>query len=485
MASWFKHSITIEDAVDLVTSNISLIRQAKHKDQVISYCETAKVTKKKVAITSANQPMLAQLAAAYREHAEVLKSWGCHEMALKSWKKADEILPPHQEPSAILKSIAKAGSPASLMVPVATVCLSTALSGTSILGLSVHTESPASQPTTPLSSSGSSSTTGGDVPVPAVYFDKDICPPTIEICPFPRPNCHLRDTRQLAVCLALLQTIKLPEDNLSQEAWRWLNSARDNTDEKNRLGSLVTSVVRTFMRDELKSSEVVAEVIPLAFILNRGDYRLLLNSFVEAVERSTLLDVDSLDGLAQLIQRAAPGSINSDDLVKILRVLHKRLQATHSESVSHRFRLLLAVSRVLDAMVDANIGDVDRINLHEPLTDLLRLSESSNDPYLCFEAAYAMQGLLNVSNDESIWHAGFRRVWLVLTVGAAFAKVPDPREIKDALEGLRKAYDAGKRATNTLKDALETIKTGGRAEFTVEEGLKFKLAWYRALRTAE
>ncbi|KAG0197962.1 hypothetical protein BGX33_000204, partial [Mortierella sp. NVP41] len=192
-----------------------------------------------------------------------------------------------------------------------------------------------------------------------------------------------------------------------------------------------------------------------------------------------------LDGLAQLIQHAAPDSINSDDLVNILRVLHKRLQATHPQAVSSRYQLLLVVSRILDAMVDANIGDVDRINLHEPLTDLLRVSESSKDPYLSFEAAYAMQALLNVSDDESIWHAGFRRVWLVLTVGAAFAKVPDPREIKDALEGMRKAYDAGKRATNTLKDALETIKTGGRAEFTVEEGLKFKLAWYRALRTAE
>ncbi|KAF9536742.1 hypothetical protein EC957_009807, partial [Mortierella hygrophila] len=280
--------------------------------------------------------------------------------------------------------------------------------------------------------------------------------------------------------------IKLPEDNLSREAWRWLDAARANTDEKNRLESLATSVVHTFMRDERKGSEVVAEVVPLASILNRGDYGLLLISFVEAVERSTLLDVNSLDGLAQLIQRAAPGSINSDDLVNILRVLHKRLQATHSQSVSHRYRLLLAVSRVLDAMVDANIGDVDRINLHEPLTDLLRVSESSKDPYLSsFEAAYATQALLSVSDDESVWHAGFRRVWLVLTVGAAFTKVPDPREIKDALEALEKVYEAGKRATNTLKDALEAIKTRGRAEFTVEEGLKFKLAWYRALRTAE
>jgi len=92
MPCWSKQSITVEEAVALVTCNISLIRQAKNKDQVIKYYKTAKVTKKNVDTTSANQPMLAQLAAAYREHAEVMKSWGCHQMALESWKKADEIL---------------------------------------------------------------------------------------------------------------------------------------------------------------------------------------------------------------------------------------------------------------------------------------------------------------------------------------------------------------------------------------------------------
>ncbi|KAF9898970.1 hypothetical protein EC991_009876, partial [Linnemannia zychae] len=51
MTSWFKPSITVEDALTLVTNNIDFIRQATHKDQVISQCEIAKVTKKKI-ITS-------------------------------------------------------------------------------------------------------------------------------------------------------------------------------------------------------------------------------------------------------------------------------------------------------------------------------------------------------------------------------------------------------------------------------------------------
>ncbi|GJJ67752.1 hypothetical protein EMPS_00098 [Entomortierella parvispora] len=146
--------------------------------------------------------------------------------------------------------------------------------------------------------------------------------------------------------------------------------------------------------------------------------------------------------------------------------------------------LLLAASRVLDAMVDADVGDVDRVNLHGPLSELLQGSESSDNPYLAFQAN-ATQALLNVSDDDDIWHAGFRRLWLVLKGGAGLAKIPDPRELKDILEGLEKLYDVGKAGVRNLKGILRTIEDGGTSTFTVKEGLKFKSAWYRALRTAE
>ncbi|GJJ77557.1 hypothetical protein EMPS_09916 [Entomortierella parvispora] len=74
-------------------------------------------------------------------------------------------------------------------------------------------------------------------------------------------------------------------------------------------------------------------------------------------------------------------------------------------------------------MVGADIGEVDRINIHGPLTDLLRESESTENPYLVFQAAYATQALLNVSDDDNIWRAGFRRGWLTLKAGTGFAKV--------------------------------------------------------------
>ncbi|KAF9957722.1 hypothetical protein BGZ72_001483 [Mortierella alpina] len=61
----------------------------------------------------------------------------------------------------------------------------------------------------------------------------------------------------------------------------------------------------------------------------------------------------------------------------------------------------------------------------------------------------------------------------------------DPREMKDALEGLEKLYKAGKGAGRMIKDVLESFKTDESPTFTVKEGLKFKRVWYCALRAAE
>ncbi|KAF9916473.1 hypothetical protein FBU30_001329, partial [Linnemannia zychae] len=462
MTSWLKTTISVDEAINLVTSNITFIRKANNKDEILSY-ELDKVTKCKVDLKS-NQSMLGQLASAYREHADVLKDKGCDELARQSWEKADEILFLHKKRGA--NSIVKAGGILASIVPKAGMCFSSTHSNSPTTSPSICTTSPVCQLSITLT----------------VYFDKDVNPLTFDMPSFPSPNCHLQDTRQLGVCLTLLNATNLSEDNLSQEERKWLLATRSNKNEIERLKKIANDVVGAFIKADIKDSEVIAEVIPLAFNLERSLHRRLLNSLIDVIDQSTLLDVDSLDGLAQIIQSADPGFINSDDLVSILRVLNNRLQKVHSEAVTHRYCLVFLISRVLDAMAAANVGDVDRINLHDPLASLLDMSKSNTDPYLSFQVEYATQALLNVSNDEKPWHAGFRRLWLTVSIGASFAKVPDPKEIKSMLEGLEKLYNEGRRDFITLKEA---INGKGRIEFTFKDGLQFKSIWYRAFRTAE
>ncbi|KAF9118418.1 hypothetical protein BGW39_001208 [Mortierella sp. 14UC] len=300
----------------------------------------------------------------------------------------------------------------------------------------------------------------------------------------PAPGEQLETTRQLAYCLALLQD-SVDETCLDPDALKWRRSTLKNSDETIRVDAIDRQVVTEFIGDCEKNATAVEEVVQLAQVLHKDSSRSLLRSLVDTVRNSALLHYHAMEGLARVIQCATPGSINSDDLVTILQVLYTRLQTIHTSSTSHLCCLLLAVSRVLDAMVVAQVGDVDRITLHGPLTARLQEFESSQNHCVAFQAEYAIQALLNVSDNDTIWQAGFRRGWLVLKGAAGFAKMPNPTEIKDALEGLEKLYEAGKGAVRLLNNTWVAIKTSEKPTFAAKEGLKFKRIWYPTLRNAE
>ncbi|KAF9921067.1 hypothetical protein FBU30_008944 [Linnemannia zychae] len=388
--------------------------------------------------------MLVQLATAYREHAEILESKGCYGISMKSRKRADEILSQYQIQGT--QSIIKTGDGFVAMAPEARMYLTSAHSSTLTTGLSTCTTPPLTQPLVSL-------TSANETTPPAlrsvVYFDKNTYSFAFDMWSFPSPNCHLQDTRQLAVCLTLLQMTKLPEDELTQEARKWIVSTRSNTNEMERLKKIANDVIYAFIKADIKDSGVIAEVVPLAYNLDRGLHCHLLNSFLNAIIDSALPNISSLDGLAHIVQSADPGYIKTYDLASILQVLNNRLQKAHSEAADYR---------------------------------LLDMSKSDTDLYLSFQVEYAAQALLNVSNDKKPWHTGFRRLWLAISIGASSAKVPDPTEIGMMLEGLEKNYNEGKRDFITLKQA---ISSKGRVDFTFKDGLQFKSIWYRALRTAE
>ncbi|KAF9935423.1 hypothetical protein FBU30_000021 [Linnemannia zychae] len=304
----------------------------------------------------------------------------------------------------------------------------------------------------------------------------------IDLSPLPKPSKLLDSTYQLAYCLALLQ-VSGQEDILTTDELAWRDNALKNPNEKSRLEDIANQIIATLDKNTLKDEFVVVEIAQLAPLLDTNNSRLLLSSLVDTISNSAMLHLLSIEGLAKFVQGAAPGSIDLDDLVKILGCLHMKLQSVHLDSLDHQYRLQLALLHILDALVDTHVGNVDHNKLHNPLTAFLREQEEEcKDPYLIFQVAYATQALLNVSDNESIWHAGFRRLWLVLRGGAGFAKMPDPKEIKDALEDLEKIYLVVKDGYNLCRDIK---KHGELPTFTRKEGFKFKRAWYRAIRTAE
>ncbi|KAG0282354.1 hypothetical protein BGZ97_009019, partial [Linnemannia gamsii] len=460
--------------------HIDAARQARSTKDIIKQYQDAKKILNKVDPKKEDVHSLKEIIDAFHELADILDMAGLatQDKAEKCRKRATAL---EQELNRITTAAAAVtlsmlGGPqiALLSLPkysnttVTVVNNSAVASAVTSTGnvVSVATSGPKHNPHSTPQAPVSLSAAIGSAKIPLLFSQKADCAPFV--CHLPAPGEQLKTTRQLAFCLALLQD-SVDETRLDPDTLKWRCNTLKNSNETIRMESITRQVVTGFIEDREKNATVVDEIVHLAQVLDKETSRSLLMSFVDTVSNSTLLHLHAMEGLAKVIQEATPGSIDSDDLVTILQVLHTRLRTIHSPSITYLCHLLFAVSRVLDAMVVAQIGDVDRVALHGPLTTLLHELELDQNPYVAFQAGYATQALLNVSDNDTIWQAGFRRGWLVLRGAAGFAKMPDPREIKDALEGLEKLYEAGKGAVRMLNDTWMAVKTGEKIEFTTKE----------------
>jgi len=321
-------------------------------------------------------------------------------------------------------------------------------------------------------------------------FPRNVRPPTTQFNP-PEPDSRIYDTRQLVCCLGLLQTNIEPEDILDPAARTWVLNTKKEPDEKERLKSLATDVVRAF---EFKDAKSVTEVVLLAPVLERDDFRYLVKEFYSGIDQSGLLDVHQLEGLAHLIQGAGPGNLDSDDLVKVLTLLSTRLGDTHQQSTHHLYQLTVAVSHVLDAMADASVQGLNRETIHEPLSAYLDELKKSSDPYLVYQAAYAYQALLCVPDDESLWQAILRRTGKVIQGVSGLVSAVKGLDLSGFIDGLGKIQEGlagASEIVRVVKTAYEgSVSLGESGQGFLEclqEGFSFnrKCAWYMALRGAD
>ncbi|KAF9906563.1 hypothetical protein EC991_000505 [Linnemannia zychae] len=448
--------------------HIDAARQAGNTKDIIKHYQDAKSILTQVNPKEEDAPSLKDMADAFLELADVLECKGSvtQDKAEKCRRRADDF----KNVSLMLMNLFNPKSELAFVDSkelnkrypfVATVTRQSSSTPQSIVSLSAV--------------SGSSKT--------LLLFSKNVDRETF-VCHLPAPGEQLESTHQLAYCLTLLQE-SFDGTSLDPDTRDWRHKTLKNSEETIRMEEITRQVVREFIEDSEKNATVIEEVIQLVQVLDKETSQSLLRSLVDTTSKSTLLHLHAMKGLAKVIQGATPRSIDSNDLVTILRVLYERLQTVHNPSTSHLYSLLVAVSRVLDAMVVAQFGDVDRVTIHGPLTVLLHELESHQNLCVAFQAEYATQALLNISDNDTIWQAGFRRGWLVLKGAAGFAKMPDPREIKDALETLENIYKAGKGTVRVINNTLVAVKTGEKFEFSAKEGLKFKRIWYPTLRNAE
>ncbi|KAF9562722.1 hypothetical protein EC968_005141, partial [Mortierella alpina] len=147
--------------------------------------------------------------------------------------------------------------------------------------------------------------------------------------PFPRTDLpkvgdRIVTTSQLAYCLHLLREASLSSSSLAvghlnlvvfNAAERaWITTMDENPETQAHLDWLAAEMTSEFIHLKHRETASVSEVVMLGPVLGRSDYRRLLSFLIETFERTSLLDVDLLQGLVQLLQSATPEYLETDDL---------------------------------------------------------------------------------------------------------------------------------------------------------------------------
>ncbi|KAF8948117.1 hypothetical protein BGZ47_006375 [Haplosporangium gracile] len=319
---------------------------------------------------------------------------------------------------------------------------------------------------------------------------------------WPKFGDRIDTTPQLVQCATLLpnvsksdtvskETPSQPPNDKVLDSYRheWIAALRDPL-EQDHLLQIVQGIIRAFAEDATNDSNDIAEVVILGPILDCEYYRKLLNNVVGKFEESSILMEPLLQALVQLVQGAKLGYLEADDLIKILSILRRRLQATHYQSTGYLYQLTLAVSSVLDVMAEHKINDLDRIQEHEPLTAVLSGLKGTSDPYLLYQASYAFQALQYVPDNETTAQALGRYTLEVVNSMVKLSSVLklDLGELFEGLNSMAAVAGTMFEGAKTSYGAICSLVESGQG--IVENlgnalGSGHKRPWYSAVRRAE
>ncbi|KAG0049622.1 hypothetical protein BGZ83_005547 [Gryganskiella cystojenkinii] len=276
-------------------------------------------------------------------------------------------------------------------------------------------------------------------------------------------------------------------DKLEPEVGLWLKNTAKNADEIARLETMASDLISTFTRDLLKERKVIAEILCLVSVLSKADFRNLFHMYFSNIEKSVLLDIHTFKGIGLLLQSASVDHLDTEDLMKILRMISTRVQNFQYLSQAALFHLVVAISSILDAMTDIKVTGLKRVELHGPLLEFLDDLQAGDDPYLEYYASYAIQALLCVPDNESPWQPTVRRTTkIVKGISGSISAVRGLdlkrfmtrlQSIQEGLEGFHELHDL----TKTSPDSVMTESERG----IVASLANRKQAWYAALRGAD
>ncbi|KAF9956198.1 hypothetical protein BGZ72_002950, partial [Mortierella alpina] len=328
-------------------------------------------------------------------------------------------------------------------------------------------------------------------------FSVDAAPKPAIRTNLPKMSTSVDKTPQLVFSIRLLiketssdsSIVDAEERELNDDDRKNLKALREEPMALDHLRQLTTTMVANFINHAAKDSNTIAEVVLLGPILAQDAFRELLSCFISKFDTDkAILNITALQGMVQLVQSASPGFLQDDDMVRILNILQNRLAGVHKASKDHVYQLVLAVSRLLDVMVEGKVKGLDRKRDHQPLLMVLSdLKNGETDPFLKFQVNYALQTLLYLPDDETRLQATFRYLESIAIASSAVASIfkLDPQGALGAAEHLQAAVGNAADVVKFAYEGARSARANGENVLQIimhKHQSQPKHAWYLALQ---
>ncbi|KAF9903748.1 hypothetical protein EC991_003396 [Linnemannia zychae] len=322
---------------------------------------------------------------------------------------------------------------------------------------------------------------------------------------WPKVGVRIESTAQLALCASLLPkesaadadlrnntdtTGEVSNEGLIDDAMLNWVKAMEQPLKQDLIRTLAEGTVNEFVKDAVKNSEILAEAVLLAPILDYEYYRILLGHIISKFEQSHLLDLVLLQGFVQVVQSASPGYLEADDLRRILSIVRDRLSGTLRQSFDYMFHLTVAISRILDIMADNKVSGLERVKEHDSLSGVFSELKGGEDPYILYQASYAFQALQYVQHDESNTQAFIRHTNTVVESVLKISSVLklDAGEFFKGLKGIAETAGVLVETAKSVYGGVCSLIEGGQGVLDSLKGgfgTGFRRQWYLAIRQAE
>lgn len=217
-----------------------------------------------------------------------------------------------------------------------------------------------------------------------------------------------------------------------------------------KLKKLMLEVINQF-KSQPKTPEIVAEIVPLASCSDREVIQQTILTLTQAIKEQPIGNQALLEGLAAAIvnikhTRISTKDLNSlrqGDIVVVADILFERLEETHNSSEAQR-PFMYAISEILDAMLLANVTDLDRKKRESMYDSLVELS-NNEDNEIAYYANIGIQVLARTPDDETKMHGALRRSYAlmcgILTFSGMVIKIEfEGKKLTDVNEHFKEAF---------------------------------------------